>query len=506
MVAAAVRLLMVEDSAHHRLLVIDELTTVSEPLFQIAEALTLGQAHARLREEETDVVLLDLSLPDSEGLNGLKSIAREFPSVPIVIYTAHRDEKMALRAFRDGAQDYLIKGDVRGPHLRRVLLHAMERKRVDISLNHQRESMRAAQRLEMLGRIAGKVAHDFNNILNTVSGFADLVLEDLEDHPCHADVLEIKQAAQRGAKLTRSILDFSVRGSNTQEACCLDELVTGLTGVLRLLLPSKCRLMTELSAAQRSVAADPAELEQVLTNLILNAKDALGTRGLITVLTGFITVDGNDASLNLVPGDYLTLEVEDNGIGMEEVCSARMFDPFFTTKAHSGGTGLGLSAVMDFIRAQKGNISVDSQPNRGTRITLYLPEMKPECPGESSGVSHQTGGSAIVLGKHLFSEPEYARVFETLGIKILSLSPKEATTFVCDSTVHFLFMEGREADGELLEWADDLLPQWSNLQVVMVGSHSEGYSWGSLASSKFATLWRPFSPNALDTLLRRPRV
>lgn len=494
-------LVLVEDSPSDRLLVKHDLKEISDLTFRVSETETLNEAQQKLRAEHTDIILLDLSLPDSDGLKGLESLAREFPAVPIVILTGFDNQRVALQAFRWGAQDYLVKGESPATVLKRVLLHAMERKRVDIAMNHHRESVRTTQRMEILGRIAGKVAHDFNNILNTILGFSDLIIEDLKGHPSQVDVLEIKEAAQRGAKLTKSVLEFSVRHSSTQETCCLDVVVTGLVGALKLLLPPTAKLTTELKADQRTFDAHPAALEQVLMNLFLNARDALRPQGTITLRTGLSTLGLDQTAPTLEPGEYLVLEVEDDGKGMDEICVNRMFDPFFTTKVQGGGTGLGLSTVIDFVRTQRGKIQVDSQPDRGTRVTLYLPQTKTK----STGDTVPRLGQAIVLDEDLFSEPQYAEVFEERGLQVVRLSPEDISTVTCDPDVLFLFLEGRDADQKLLRRAGDLASECSGLQVVLVTSHSDEDSQHLPAPLAIATLWRPINPRSLSALLRKPR-
>lgn len=377
-----VRVLVVEDSPEERRLIGLELSEIDEPAFRTTEASRLSEAEAELRKGRTDVVLLDLSLPDSQGLKGLIQICQEFPALPVVVFTGFDDKEIALQALREGGQDFLVKGQTEPAVLRRVLLHAIERKRVDVALNNSRESLREAQRLETLGRLAGKIAHDFNNILTTIVGFSDLLLEDLEGHACVEDIMEIKKAGERGAALTSNILSFSRRERPTLEALSANEALDGISGMLKQLLPKNINLELEQQQDLPLALADLGQVEQALVNLVVNARDAMPGGGTITVRTGRGEVRGETHAAGVPPrpGSYVTISVEDTGTGMDSPTLDRIFEPFFTTKPKGSGTGLGLSTVVSIVRGCEGGIEVRSEAGQGTTFVLYFPQAGPAAP------------------------------------------------------------------------------------------------------------------------------
>lgn len=375
-----VRVLVVEDSPEERRLISLELSEVDEPAFRTCEASRLSEAEDELRKGRTDVVLLDLSLPDSQGLKGLVQLCHEFPTLPVVVFTGLDDQEIALQALREGGQDFLVKGQAEPGVLKRVLLHAIERKRVDVALNDSRESLREAQRLETLGRLAGKIAHDFNNILTTIVGFSDLLLEDLEGQACIEDIMEIKKAGERGAALTSSILSFSRRERPTLEALCANDALDGISGMLNQLLPKNIAVKFEKQDDLPKALADLGQVEQALVNLVANARDAMPGGGTITVRTGERTVSASQhhgPGLLPRPGHYVTISVEDTGSGMDDPTLDRIFEPFFTTKPKGSGTGLGLATVVSIVRGCQGGIEVQSQPGLGTTFVLYFPQCNP---------------------------------------------------------------------------------------------------------------------------------
>ena len=382
-----VRVLLVEDSPEERRLISLELAEIEEPHFYCREASRLSEADAELRKGRTDVVLLDLSLPDSVGLKGLTRLCREFPSLPIVVYTGLDDQEVALQALREGGQDFLVKGQTQPVVLRRVLMHAIERKRVDVALSSSHESLREAQRLETLGRLAGRIAHDFNNILNTIVGYSDLLLEDLREHPCYDDLLEIKKAGKRGVALVGNILTYSRKEVSSTGAFLVNEAVLGLSGMLRQLLPANITLRQSLQSELPMTLGNLGQVEQALVNLVVNARDAMPNGGIVTVKSQVYEVSEASKGFGAPPkaGTYVALVVEDTGVGMDSQTLDRVFEPFFTTKPRGAGTGLGLSTVAGIARRVGGGIEVESTPGRGTRFILSFPVISKEVPAIDFG-------------------------------------------------------------------------------------------------------------------------
>jgi signal transduction histidine kinase/ActR/RegA family two-component response regulator len=235
------------------------------------------------------------------------------------------------------------------------------------------EELRRSQRLEAVGQLAGGIAHDFNNLLAAIMSYADLIADELGDHESREDVEEIRDAARRGAGLTRQLLQFSKTEQEQTEAVDLNSIVCGLQRLLQRTLGEEVELRTELATDLPAVAIDAGELEQVLMNLVVNARDAIDGPGTITITTDLVR-GSDDAWLSEQGADIaVRLAVADTGSGMDPEVLERAFEPFFTTKARGRGTGLGLATAYGIIHRAGGKVSVQSRPGEGTVFQILLP-------------------------------------------------------------------------------------------------------------------------------------
>jgi PAS domain S-box-containing protein len=231
-----------------------------------------------------------------------------------------------------------------------------------------------AQKSEALGRMAAGVAHDFNNLLTAITGYTELARRAVDDpaSPARLHLQRITESVTRASRLTRQLLDFSRRGELEQESVCLRDLIRDLEPILLHIAGANVQLDLELEYPER-VVADAGQLEQVLMNLVSNARDADARRVAIRTTAAEVTAGFESDRLGLGPGQYLALVVSDNGSGMDEETLARVFDPFFTTKHRDGGTGLGLSLAHSVIHQSGGAIEVTSSPGAGTTFRILLP-------------------------------------------------------------------------------------------------------------------------------------
>jgi signal transduction histidine kinase/DNA-binding response OmpR family regulator len=244
------------------------------------------------------------------------------------------------------------------------------------ALREREEQLAEARRLEAVGRIAGGVAHDFNNLLTAVLGYAMVALKKLDrEHPAWAKVDAIRETAERATSITRQLLAFSRRQVLRPEILDLNDVVTGMERTLRPMMEDSVELVLRVSEHPLPVRADRAQLEQVLLNLVLNARDAMPTGGRLCVATSPVDQEGRSCAL---------LEVEDAGVGMDAETQALIFEPFFTTKAAGRGTGLGLSTVHGIVTQSGGTIRVRSAPGEGTTVRIFLPRSE-EAPEERPG-------------------------------------------------------------------------------------------------------------------------
>ncbi|HXG90140.1 MAG TPA: PAS domain S-box protein [Vicinamibacterales bacterium] len=270
--------------------------------------------------------------------------------------------------------------------MRAVARDITERRRAD-------EALRQAQKMEAVGRLAGGIAHDFNNLLTAIRGNAELLSHKLRSDPDRAaEVEEILHASDRAASLTSQLLAFSRKQDIAPVTLDINEVVEGVARLSRRLIGPSVALEIQTASALQSVVADPAQVEQLLLNLILNARDALPNGGHVTVRTANRQLpDGTPegARTGLLAGAYVRMQVIDDGIGMDAATQARLFEPFFTTKEPGRGTGLGLSTVYGIVRQMGGVIIVASELNQGTTFSVYLPSAADRAAGSSAEPSRQ---------------------------------------------------------------------------------------------------------------------
>ncbi len=249
-----------------------------------------------------------------------------------------------------------------------------------------------AQKMEAVGRLAGGVAHDFNNILTVIQGYAELALFKLDEFdPLHEDIREILKAANRSAELTRQLLAFSRKQTIAPKVIDLNETVEPMLNMLRRMIGENVELAWLPDSDLWKVKMDPAQIDQILANLCVNARDAIADVGKITIKTGMATFDKTrfDGNSGFAPGDFVVLTIGDNGCGMDGKTIEKLFEPFFTTKAVGRGTGLGLSTVYGIVRQNEGFVKVRSEPDKGSIFKLYLPRHRGEAvdPRKKASVS-----------------------------------------------------------------------------------------------------------------------
>ena len=257
-----------------------------------------------------------------------------------------------------------------------VVRDVMERKQSQDTLRQREEQLRQAQKMEAIGRLAGGVAHDFNNLLMAIHGYGEMLVQNLEEgDERRADAEEIIKAAERAAGLTRQLLAFSSRQVITQQAIALDQLVQNMQNMLQRVIGPDIQMSTNVWPDLTPVLADTTQVEQILMNLIINARDAMPGGGKIAIELRNIELDkiGVAAHPSLQPGDYVEMSVSDSGTGMDADTLSRIFEPFFTTKETGKGTGLGLATVYGIVQQNNGSIEVQSRIGHGTTFYIYLP-------------------------------------------------------------------------------------------------------------------------------------
>jgi len=368
-----IRILFVEDSREDAELEERELRK-GGLMFQSKRVWSREDCVRALREFRPDIIISDYSLPHTDGMSVLESASQISPDVPFIFVSGTIGEERAVESLKRGATDFIIKDRLEGlaMKVRRALKEAAQR----TENRRLEEQLRQSQKVEAIGRLAGGIAHDFNNLLTAIIGYSTIALTSLEENaPVSADVLEIKKAGERAATLTGQLLAFSRKQVLRPRVLDLNDVIINTDKMLRRLIGEDIELITLLGTDLGRVEADPVQIEQIIMNLAVNARDAMPQGGKLTIETRNIELDAEFARkhVDVKPGPYVMLTVSDNGVGMDAEIQSHLFEPFFTTKEIGKGTGLGLSTVYGIVKQSGGNIWTHSEPGDGTVFKIYLP-------------------------------------------------------------------------------------------------------------------------------------
>ena len=629
--AQPITVLLVEDNPGDARLILELLGDVQAQAFDLERVGRLDHALTRLSRTGVDVVLLDLGLPDSQGLETFMRARRGAPNEPIVVISGLDDERLALEAVRSGAQDYLVKGRIEGHLLARVLRYAVERKRAEqdllareerfralvehsadaialldrtgtliyashstervlgyqaeevlgrhaldlihpddvpavagrllelqdrpgaavvmearyrhkdgswrygecsvanrlsdaavraLVLNYREiterrrleEQLRQAQKMEAVGRLAGGVAHDFNNVLTAIFGYADLLTEELpEGHQARGDLDEIRKAAQRASTLTRQLLAFSRQQVLQPMVLSLNDLVADVQNMLVRLVGEDVEVRLSLSPDAGNVRADAGQLQQVLLNLVVNARDAMPTGGKLLLETANADLTEQYAELHqpVIPGRYVMLAVSDTGSGMDPETKARIFEPFFTTKEQGRGTGLGLSTVYGIVKQSGGYVWVYSEPGRGTTFKLYFPRVDApaEIPAPPRETATLTGTETILVAEDDdMLRPLAKGLLQKLGYTVLEAENAERALDLARARtgpIHLLVADVVMPGASGRELARRLAHTRPDTRVLYVSGYTDdAIVHHGMLEPGLNFLQKPFTPGALARKVR----
>jgi two-component system cell cycle sensor histidine kinase/response regulator CckA len=376
------------------------------------------------------------------------------------------------------------------------------------------QQLRQAQKMEAVGRLAGGIAHDFNNILTAITGYADLLLEDLgATDPRRQDADEIHKAADRAAGLTRQLLAFSRQQVLQPTVLEVNKLVSDLEKMLRRLLGEDVELGTRLAPTTGRVKADPGQLEQVIMNLAVNARDAMPNGGKLTLETGNVDLDEAYAADHYPAraGPFVLLAVSDTGIGMSEETQAHMFEPFFTTKEKGKGTGLGLATVYGIIKQSGGFIWVYSEVGHGTTFKLYLPRVeelaeRASQPAQAPARAARGTETVLVVEDEAPVRSVARQVLERHGYTVLEAPSAEAALDIAtrySGTIHLLLtdvvmpgLNGRELATRLANLRPDARV------IFMSGYTDDAVTRHGVLEPGSAYVQKPFTPDAIARKVR----
>jgi two-component system cell cycle sensor histidine kinase/response regulator CckA len=369
-----------------------------------------------------------------------------------------------------------------------------------------------AQRMEAVGQLAGGVAHDFNNILTTIRGYSDLVLSSLpEGDPLAGELQEINNATERAASLTRQLLAFSRRQVMEPSSVDLNKVVIDIKRMLMRVIGEQIELVTDLDPDLGVIRADRSQIEQVIMNLAINARDAIQGSGQVTLTTRNVPFEDRAEmnGLDLPSGPAVLFQMTDTGVGMTEETALRIFEPFFTTKGLDKGTGLGLSTVYGIVKQSGGDVAVESEVGKGTTFRIYLP-IRPELNAALAPVRTEQGperGWETVLLVEDESTVRYLakRLLERAGYSVIPAAHGAEALALCEQhegPIHLIVTDIVMPEMGGLELVERLRESYPDLRVILMSGYSEEDEL-DLAEVPVAFLQKPFSYKELTAEVRR---
>jgi signal transduction histidine kinase len=487
----------------------------SGPALRLGRVGLLRDVLPALEQTPASVVLLDSGLPDGDSLQWLREHRGQIRAAVLVLTgRAEAGEPVDLATL---AQGFLVKSEREPAQLVRMLRHAAAREQAGQQQEAARareEKLRQARRMESVGRLAGGIAHDFSNLLTVVTGASERLQDRFGTDPAAREDLEtILRNCKRGAALTRQLLAFSRQQTLSPQRIDLAQLVEATGALLAQLIGEHIRLELEISADVRPIEADRTQIEQVLMNLAINARDAMPDGGMLRVVVRNMTVTREFAAAHppMVPGEFVLMQVVDSGHGMTEEVRSHAFEPFFTTKDPSQGTGLGLATVYGIVKQSGGYIWIDSEVGSGTTITVFLPPtegaaVEPAPP--PAPVRASVRGATILLTededevRHLLHDMLEMQGFKVIAAGTGAEALARARQF--DGRIDLLLTDVVMPGGTGRELAKRLTAERPDTKVLYISGYPEhGARPGSVLEAGSPFLPKPFTRQQLLDKIRQ---
>ena len=384
------------------------------------------------------------------------------------------------------------------------------RKQAEATLRLTEDQLRQSQKMEAIGILAGGVAHDFNNLLSVILSYSEMLMQDLkEGDPMRADLGEIKLAGNRATALTLQLLAFSRQQIIQPKILDLNEIIKDTEKMLRRLIREDVDFATIPAVDLGRCKSDAGQIEQVIMNLVVNARDAMPDGGKLTIETANVELDEEYARthLGVRPGPYVMLAVSDSGVGMDKVTQARIFEPFFTTKEKGKGTGLGLSTVFGIVEQSSGSVWVYSEPGKGTTFKIFLPRTDEAQPVASpkTRVTSLRGVETILLVEDEEQIRNVARgILQRHGYRVIEARNPGEALLTCEQqggTIHLLLTDVVMPQMSGKELANRLAPLRPEMKVIFMSGYTDGALVGQLANGA-EFLQKPLTPGALTQKVR----
>lgn len=374
------------------------------------------------------------------------------------------------------------------------------------------EQLRQAQKMEAIGRLAGGIAHDFNNVLSVILSYGEILLADLKPgEPMRDDIEEIRKAGKRAAALTRQLLLFSRQQVIDPKVLDLNEVLLSMDKMLQRIIGEDVELVSQAGQGLGRVRADPGSIEQVIMNLVVNARDAMPTGGRLTIETANVILDREYARehMGVKPGHHVALAVSDTGIGMDRATQARIFEPFFTTKPQDKGTGLGLSTVFGIVQQGGGSVCVNSEPGKGTTFKIYLPRVDAavDAAGPQAAPPTNRGAETILLVEDDDQVRAIARVIlRKHGYEVIEARHAGEALLLCEQhpgTIHLLLSDVVMPQMSGPELAKRLANVRPEMKLICISGYTDdSVLRHGVLDVQIAYLQKPITP---ETLARKVR-
>lgn len=469
-----------------------------------------------LMDGQVDLILAEFALPGFDEGGALELAQDLVPDVPFIFVSSALTETRCIEQMRRGATDSIPKEGLCRlvPSVRRLLRERqarVARKQAEEALHQTEMQLRQLQKLEAVGRLAGGLAHDFNNLLTVIMGHSQVLLGEMsQDHPLRSRVEEMQKAGDRARVLIRQLLAFSRKQPSGARALSMNATLSNVETMLRRLIGADIQLTLRLGEEELRIKADPAFVEQIVMNLVVNARDAMPTGGKLMIETAPADLDHQPKYRigPLPPGEYVRLSVADTGCGMSPEVQEHIFTPFFTTKEEGKGTGLGLSTVFGIVTEAGGGLDVISESKGGTRFDVYFPRVV----GELEALTDETVPLQAVDGHEtilLVEDEEDVRILirdelRKLGYRIVEARNGVEACLV--ATPHIgrlkllltdIVMPGMSGT-ELARHLRVIKPE---LKLLFISGYTDDVGIGA-GDPGSAYLQKPFTPEALASSVR----
>jgi signal transduction histidine kinase len=512
MAATQVNILVVEDSEEDALLAIRELTVAGLDV-AYERVQTAPDFQKALSTKTWDLIISDYSMPSFTGIKALEILRDQNEDIPFIFVSGTINEDQAITAMRSGANDYVLKGNLKR------LAPAVQRSLADAKIKKERtlyeKQFLQAQKMESLGQLTGGIAHDFNNLLMIIQGTLYLLRLDLTGHEEFTQQIDqALEACHTGADLIKRLMLFSRQQQLHPEILKLQDVLPNIGKLIRPLLGSAITVEINVQDNIWPVLVDERQLESAIVNLAANSRDAMNGKGKLIISTTNVSLTKEllvKHIYRIAPGDYVKISVQDSGSGIAPEHLDHVIEPFFTTKEAGKGTGLGLSMVYGFVKQSEGFISIESTQWQGTEINLYFPKRDAIKPTEIKTIPTKLtqlhGNEVILIVEDESSLRKLAaKYLESLGYQVIEAEHgAQAVELLNQHPVHLILtdviMPGGLTGPELVTQALALKPE---LKFVFTSGYPKSDLFARHINIKdHPILTKPFSKLELATLLRQ---